>query len=495
MFAPSTRARWVRVILEQSERDAQVLAIARMPTRAVQAFLPDARGGYRSQSESFFRPDPLRFSPSAYAFALDPGVLHTPARPIYLRLIGHGRVYYEISVQSSAEFQRSERRFGAMIVAGFTTLVVMLLFNAIFFVILRERLYALYVGFVGAQLLWVLLATGTAFVLPGGEWFASLPGRASGSMIALSQALLLLFVREFIRVARSSLWLDHGLRWGARIFLTLALLFLLPGEFAQTSVARLASVIFSIVSPAVLAALLWLSWKRAPRAGLMLLAWFPLGLMTMLRTTVSWGWTAPSAWTIYAPLQAVAFESIVLGVGLALRLRSLREERDQARQRADFDGLTGALSRHAGAQRLQRLIESARRNGGELALAFVDLDNLKHVNDRHGHDAGDAALCRLATRVADVLPTGSALARWGGDEFLLLLPGHSIAQASALCSKFMARLRQETLTHRGLPINLRASIGVAGAAGETLDAALLLSDADAALYRAKQGGRDRVAGP
>jgi diguanylate cyclase (GGDEF)-like protein len=491
---PSTTPRWVRVIPPGDARGERVLALARLPTRSVQAFLPDARGGYRQETQSFFRPDPEQFSPSAYAFFLDRPAPLAPPRPIYLRILANGRLYIDVDVQPRPEFLAGERRFGAMIVAGFTTLAVMLLFNAIFFAVLRERLYALYVAFVGAQLLWVLFATGVVFVLPGGSAAADLPGRTSGVMIALSQALLLLFVRAYLRLRRTSPGLDRILSWVGLAFFALAALFLWPGDAGQVLIGRLASLLFSIISPALLLSLAWLAWRRVPNAGLMLLAWLPLGLMTMIRTAVSWGWIAPSTWTIYAPLQAVAFESLVLSVGLALRLRTLREERDEARQRAEIDGLTEALTRSGGETRLQSMVADARADGAWLALAFVDLDNLKQVNDRYRHDAGDAALRLFADRVRTMLPSDAALARWGGDEFLLLLPHQDADAAAALCDAIAARLREAPLVHREHRIELRASIGVAAARGADVDLGALLAQADAALYRAKRGGRDQVAG-
>jgi diguanylate cyclase (GGDEF)-like protein len=492
---PSTTPRWVRVIPPGDARGERVLALARLPTRSVQAFLPDARGGYRQETQSFFRPDPEQFSPSAYAFFLDRPAPLAPPRPIYLRILANGRLYIDVDVQPRPEFHAGERRFGAMIVAGFTTLAVMLLFNAIFFAVLRERLYALYVAFVGAQMLWVLFATGVVFVLPGGSSAAAdLPGRTSGVMIALSQALLLLFVRAYLRLRRTSPGLDRILSWVGLAFFALAALFLWPGDAGQVLIGRLASLLFSIISPALLLSLAWLAWRRVPNAGLMLLAWLPLGVMTMIRTAVSWGWIAPSTWTIYAPLQAVAFESLVLSVGLALRLRTLREERDEARQRAEIDGLTGALTRSGGETRLQSMVADARADGAWLALAFVDLDNLKQVNDRYRHDAGDAALRLFADRVGTMLPSDAALARWGGDEFLLLLPHQDADAAAALCDAIAARLREAPLVHREHRIELRASIGVAAARGADVDLGALLAQADAALYRAKRGGRDQVAG-
>jgi diguanylate cyclase (GGDEF)-like protein len=129
----------------------------------------------------------------------------------------------------------------------------------------------------------------------------------------------------------------------------------------------------------------------------------------------------------------------------------------------------------------------------------IDLDRFKQINDKHGHLAGDAALREASQRVDAHIRGSDAAARFGGDEFVVLAPGISPAQASALAERIREAVGGVPLeVAAGVQLTLTVSIGVAGitpARTETdLKAAAerLLSDADAALYRAKQGGRNRV---
>ena len=163
------------------------------------------------------------------------------------------------------------------------------------------------------------------------------------------------------------------------------------------------------------------------------------------------------------------------------------------------DFLTGWHNRRYLNARLKEELARAQRQGTGLTCLVIDLDRFKQINDQYGHLAGDAALREAAQRVDTHIRGSDAAARFGGDEFVVLAPGITPAQAGALAE----RIREAVC---GVPLEigndarltLTVSIGVAGitlARNETdLKAAAerLLSDADAALYRAKQAGRNRV---
>lgn len=163
------------------------------------------------------------------------------------------------------------------------------------------------------------------------------------------------------------------------------------------------------------------------------------------------------------------------------------------------DFLTGWHNRRYLNARLKEELARAQRQGTNLTCLVIDLDRFKQINDQHGHLAGDAALREAAVRVNAHIRGSDAAARFGGDEFVVLAPGISAAQAAALAERIREAVCSVPLeVVPGVKLTLTVSIGVAGItlARDETDlkeaAERLLTDADAALYRAKQAGRNRV---
>lgn len=154
---------------------------------------------------------------------------------------------------------------------------------------------------------------------------------------------------------------------------------------------------------------------------------------------------------------------------------------------ARTDPLTGISNRAGMGDFLVREIRSHIETGNPLTVILLDVDYFKQINDTHGHDLGDEVLIKIATTLVESLRASDAVARWGGEEFLLVCPNTSLESGSALAEKL--RLRIKTLSSFvNTPVS--ASFGVASLAKESIDE--LLKRVDEALYRAKQNGRDRV---
>jgi diguanylate cyclase (GGDEF)-like protein len=163
------------------------------------------------------------------------------------------------------------------------------------------------------------------------------------------------------------------------------------------------------------------------------------------------------------------------------------------KDQAHVDGLTGLANRRHAEDALAAEVARTSRFGGSLALVMTDLDNFKAVNDEHGHPVGDTVLRRFARLLDASVRDVDVAARWGGEEFLLILPGTDVAGAVRLAERIRERLEETTLlTPEGVPIAATASFGVAAAAEETGTAERLVAAADAALYAAKRAGKNRV---
>jgi diguanylate cyclase len=172
---------------------------------------------------------------------------------------------------------------------------------------------------------------------------------------------------------------------------------------------------------------------------------------------------------------------------VTLLLTRIGELQGELARSARTDDLTGLLNRRALLETLAREIVRARRLDGKLSVAFADLDLFKLVNDRHGHQVGDTVLREAGAALGLGLRAYDAVARYGGDEFVLVLPQAGVWEGHAVAE----RLR-ESIAHRLFAgsVSLTVSVGVAGLAKD-MDADGLLSAADAALYRAKRAGRNR----
>jgi diguanylate cyclase (GGDEF)-like protein len=159
---------------------------------------------------------------------------------------------------------------------------------------------------------------------------------------------------------------------------------------------------------------------------------------------------------------------------------------------AETDALTGLLNRRALRTAAERLRDAQRRNPQAMALLMVDIDHFKQLNDQHGHAVGDRALQHFARVLEDVLRRGDLAARWGGEEFLVLLTHTGVEGAQRLGERLLDSLRASPLElDDGSLLPLRATAGVAALAGdEDLDEAL--RHADLALYDGKRGGRNCV---
>ena len=168
-----------------------------------------------------------------------------------------------------------------------------------------------------------------------------------------------------------------------------------------------------------------------------------------------------------------------------------REHLEEQRQKALIDPLTGLPNRAAWSERLEHEIRQWQQHGNTLSLAMLDLDHFKRINDNYGHLAGDKVLKIIATVLRKRLRGADFIARFGGEEFVLLLPATTPTVGAKLLETLRAAIEACPFHFKGERVTITISMGLASfKPGEHSD--LVLKRADQALYRAKNGGRNRV---
>jgi diguanylate cyclase (GGDEF)-like protein len=182
-------------------------------------------------------------------------------------------------------------------------------------------------------------------------------------------------------------------------------------------------------------------------------------------------------------------------VQAAARVKRLQDELRQRNQELDLlsrtDSLTGLRNRRHVEEYLARVASLARRNAEPIAVVIADIDHFKSVNDGHGHDAGDAVLREVANRMTSNVRLEDMIGRWGGEEFLAVLPGTPVQGVAELAERLRQVVAEEPcrLPDGGM-VQVTVSLGCA--ASMLADVGTLVRSADAALYEAKESGRNRV---
>lgn len=156
------------------------------------------------------------------------------------------------------------------------------------------------------------------------------------------------------------------------------------------------------------------------------------------------------------------------------------------------DPLTGAFNREFLGRRLPIEMDAAAQRGAALSVAMVDVDHFKPVNDRYGHDVGDQVLAEVAGRLRSAIRKEDLLVRYGGEEFLIVLPAADAATARDIGERMRARMQADPVLAGGATIEVRISVGVAEKRADEERPADLVRRADTALYQAKDRGRNRV---
>lgn len=216
-----------------------------------------------------------------------------------------------------------------------------------------------------------------------------------------------------------------------------------------------------------------------------------LTLAQVYRFAWALGAPADDKLLLLSPTQTVLFTIYalcILMITIGVVLMATDKLRAELEHLASHDSLTGALTRRALLDACDQELERGRRKGRAMSLLMMDLDHFKAINDSHGHLKGDQVLKDFVACVTSLLRRPDSLGRFGGEEFVALLPETSPDEARIVAERIRARIEADD---RGLP-PYRVSIGVTTTAAADADLDGIIARADAALYQAKSKGRNRV---
>jgi len=188
---------------------------------------------------------------------------------------------------------------------------------------------------------------------------------------------------------------------------------------------------------------------------------------------------------------------LIARVASGMRILRLEEELMQARKQMEalamHDGLTGLLNRRAIEEYAEAEFNMARRKDHAMSVILLDIDHFKNVNDQFGHKFGDVVLRRVAQTLKEGLRNYDRVGRWGGEEFLLILPDTELKDAVTVGERLRSKIAATLISlENGESFSIHISLGVACITGKFQSLTKLIDAADQALYQAKQTGRNRV---
>ena len=309
------------------------------------------------------------------------------------------------------------------------------------------------------------------------------------AFIVLTPCAGLRFAREFLdldqktpRLARAVVWSY----WLAPLLLGVTVLANQHAAAVWLAFAVMGIFVFAMV------ALGAYSFNHGHRAARYFLYGALASMVGMAMTLFStWGFLPFTTLTYRGVEIGMMLDATLLALALADYVRRQSLERERAQREARMDVLTQLNNRRGFLELAEAPYRTAARHQRPLAVIVLDIDHFKAINDQYGHALGDAVLRDLGQTLLATSRRSDVLGRWGGEEFVLLLPETSLDEAEELAERLRQRVRERVIVHEHTRVQVTASFGVAGlGADQKLEA--LLEAADRAMYAAKMAGRNRV---
>jgi diguanylate cyclase (GGDEF)-like protein len=479
---------WIKftVRLVPGDTVPRVLELAYPFADSVKVYAPKDGGGYLVSTSGDHTPVSTREMPDRlflFPAAPSPGADTT----YFLRYQNLGLLSLPLSIWRDDALRYAREREMLLLGGYYGCLFALLLFNLALFAGIRARVYLAYVVYTAAMIYFMATQNGLAnlYIYP------ELPEVADKSnylSVLLAATSIMLFGRMYLNIGTVSPRIDRFLK--PLQWLGIALIVTLP--FLPRLLVFWTTMFYGIIviaSVYLVALHQWLAAHSRPAAYVSVAITLPVvgAAFLFLR---NFGYF-PVNWVTEHGLQiGTMFEMLVLSLGLAEQIAVIRREREEARRAAAEDTLTGLANRARLDALLPQILARARRAGHRVGVLWIDLDDLKPINDRHGHAAGDTLLRRVGERMRDAVRGHDVVARVGGDEFVVIAEARdSDDDFSALAARLNDSIAMP-IEHGLIQMRVSASIGIAVFPDHAQTEADLLQRADRAMYDAKAAGRN-----
>ncbi len=372
---------------------------------------------------------------------------------------------------------------------GYGYLLALLAYNAMLFFALHNLRYLLYAFFLGAFTLGNISYTGHGFmwVWPNlvvwQDW-------AQSFLMILFGASGLIFALNFLEIKQHAPRIYYLVNQSIIITFVLFIVMLILNNPVWALYTAFCFIFIYILLMLTLGLLTIKYDNQSARYFLLAIVTGTTGSAITAASTM--GLIPFNNWSFRAVETGMLLEATLLALALALRIRRTEKEKTGAEKLAKIDHLTELNNRRSFYDSAIGLWSTAERYDRVLSIIIIDLDDFKTINDKYGHTHGDQVLIESGRLLMNSIRKGDITARWGGEEFILLLPESNIEDAAIFAERLREKFQTLNIVCGDKTIKITASFGVAQKNVEDISIDALIARADKALYQAKDNGKNQV---